>query len=181
MTRGKPGLPAVVETGLFLVLGFVAVQAALIPLELAGGLVASDLLYGLVVAWVIRRPAATPLWAIVLLGLFADLMLSRPAGLGALGLVLAAEAFRGRAGRFADVPFAFEWLAATLGFVAMLAGMQLALELVFADPPALSSLIEYAVATAIAYPLIVFGLTWCLGLKASRGGQRFGEPMERLR
>jgi rod shape-determining protein MreD len=175
MTRGRPGLPGAVETGLLVVLGFVAVQAALIPLELAGGMVAPDLVYGLVVAWVIRRPASTPLWAIVALGLFADLMLSRPVGLGALGLVLVAETFRAQAARFTDVPFPLEWLAAAGGFLVMLAGMQLALELVFADPPAVSSLLRHAVATAIAYPLIVFGLTWCLGLRALPAGQRPGE------
>lgn len=171
MTRGNPGLPGVVETGLLVVLGFVAVQAALIPLEPAGGLVAPDLLYGLVVAWVIRRPAGTPLWAIVTLGLFADLMLSRPVGLGALGLVLVAETFRAQAARFTDVPFPLEWLAAAMGFVVMLVAMQVALELVFAEPPAVSSLLRYAVATAIAYPLIVFGLTWCLGLRVARSGE----------
>lgn len=182
MNRGTPALPSFVETALLLVLGVVAVQAGLIPLDLGGGLVAPDLLYGLVVAWVIRRPASTPLWAVVVLGLFADVMLSRPIGLGALGLVLSAEVFRARAGRFSGVPFPFEWLAATVGFVLMLAGMQIALELVFVEPPAVASLLRYAVATALAYPLIVFGLTWCLGLRAPRGsGDRFGAPLGRLR
>ena len=175
------GLPPWAENALLIGLGVVAVQAPLVPLDLAGRLVPPDLLYGLVVAWVTRRPAATPLWIVVALGLFADVMLSRPLGLGALGLVLASEAFRVRAGRFSGVPFPVEWLAATVGFAAMLAGMQIALELVFARPPAIGTLVRHLVATALAYPIVVFGLTWCLGLRAVRGSQRYTVPAGRLR
>ena len=88
MSAPRP-LPPFVEKAIFLGLGAVAVEAALIPLGPGSALLAPDLLFGLVVAWVIRRPATAPLWAIVALGLFADLMMSRPLGLGALGLMLA--------------------------------------------------------------------------------------------
>ena len=87
----------------------------MIPLGPGGALVAPDLLYCLLVAWVVRRPARTPLWAIVALGLFADVMLSRPLGLGALALMLAVEAFRRRAVLFHGAPFLLEWLAAVAG------------------------------------------------------------------
>jgi rod shape-determining protein MreD len=159
-------LPSVVEKAIFLGLGVVAVEAALIPLGPGSALVAPDLLFGLVVAWVIRRPATAPFWAIVALGLFADLMMSRPLGLGALGLVLASEWFRRRAARFQAGPFPLEWLAMTLAFVAVLGGMEIALALVFADGPGAAALVRYAVTTAMAYPLIVLGLTWCLHLGA---------------
>ncbi len=179
MTR-PPALPRFAETAVLAGLGIVAVQAPLIPLGPGGGLVAPDLLYGLVVAWVIRRPKTTPIWIVLALGLFADLMLSRPLGLGALGLVLAAEWFRARAARFHGVPFLIEWLAAVAGYAVVLAGMKLALEITFADPPGLGALLRYLLATALAYPLIVFGLTWCLRLRAPRV-QRFGDPLGRLR
>jgi rod shape-determining protein MreD len=176
MTRPR-ALPRPAETAILLGLGFVAVQAALIPLGPGGGLVPPDLLYCLVVAWVIRRPAQTPLWLVLLLGLFADVILSRPIGLGALALLLAAEAFRARAILFHGTPFLVEWLAATVGFAVMLAGMHLALELVFAHPPGFAASLRYLLATAIAYPLVVLGLTWCLRLRAPRaaqGPQRMG-------
>ena len=111
-------------------LGFMAVLAVMIPLGPGGELVAPDLLYCLLVAWVVRRPARTPLWAVVALGLFADVMLSRPIGLGALALMLAVEAFRRRALLFHGAPFLLEWAAAVAGFALMLAGMHLALGLV---------------------------------------------------
>lgn len=176
MTRPLPG---VAETLLFLGLGVVAVQAALVPLGPGGTLVPPDLLYCLAVAWVIRRPKSAPLWAITGLGLFADVMLSRPIGLGALGLLLASEWFRLHARRFHGSPFPLEWLAAATGFAAVLGGMTLALALVLAPRPGLATLLPYLAATAIAYPLVVLGLTWCLRVRAP-GAQRFGNPLGRL-
>jgi rod shape-determining protein MreD len=159
-------LPAIVERAVFVGLGIVAVEAALIPLGPGSALVAPDLLFGLVIAWVVRRPATAPFWAIVALGLFADLMMSRPLGLGALGLMLASEWFRRRAARFRAGPFPLEWLAMTLAFAAVLGGMEVALALVLADGPGPAALARYAVTTGMTYPLIVLGLTWCLRLGA---------------
>ncbi len=170
----RPAVPPFLETAIFVGLGLVAVEAALIPLGPGGALVPPDLLFGLVLAWVIRRPASAPLWAMLGLGLFADLMTSRPLGLGALGLLLAAEWFRRRAARFQSGPFPLEWLAVALAFAAVLAAMQIALALVFADRPAFAALARYALATVLAYPLIVLGLAWCLGLRpatAARGAR----------
>ena len=160
-------VPPLLEKAIFVGLGVVAVEAALIPLGPGGALVAPDLLFGLTVAWVIRRPATAPLWAVLLLGIFADLMMSRPLGLGALGLLLASEWFRQHSARFQAAPFPLEWLAMALAFALVLAGMQLALALVFADGPGLAVLARYAVTTALAYPLVVLGLVWCLNLRGT--------------
>jgi rod shape-determining protein MreD len=172
-------LPAPVETALFLGFGFVAVLAPKIPLAPGAGLMAPDLLYCLTVAWMIRRPRSAPLPAVVGLGLFADLMLSRPLGLGALGLLVASELFRARAATFHGLPFPVEWLAATLVFAAMLGSEQLALLLVFAEAPGVAPLARHLVATALAYPVVVLGLAWCLQLRAPRA-PRPGNPLGRL-
>jgi rod shape-determining protein MreD len=177
---GPRSMPPPVEKAIFLGLGFVAVQAALIPLGLDGLLVPPDLLYGLVVAWIIRRRASAPLWAVLLLGLFADVMLSRPVGLGALALVVVSEWFRRRGRLFHNSPFPLEWLAATIGFAGIMAFMYLVLVLVVAPTPGLAATLRHVTATVLAYPLIVLGLTWCLNLRAPRS-QAFGPPMGRLR
>jgi rod shape-determining protein MreD len=130
------GLPLLAERALLPTLGVVAVYAALVPLGPGSGLVPPDLLYCLVVAWVIRRPASAPLWVVLGLGLLADLLLSRLNGL----------------------PFPVEWLAASAGFAAMLAAMNLALVLTLAHPPGLAASAQYLLATALAYPLVVAGL-----------------------
>lgn len=163
-------LPPPIETGVVVAIGVAAVIAPLAPLGVGGGLVAPDLLYCLIIAWVIRRPDRVPLAAIVVLGVFADLLLSRPIGLGALALVLASEIFRARSTLFHNLPFSLEWLATTVGFAAMLAGMNMALELVFATPPAASALARYLLATGLAYPIVVLGLTWCLRIRAPGQG-----------
>jgi len=161
-------LPAVAETPSLVGLGVLAVLTVTMPLGPGGALVGPDLLYCLLVAWVIRRPARTPLWAIVALGLFADLMLSRPLGLGALGLMLVAEGFRRRAILFHGAPFPVEWAAAVAGFAVLLAGMHLALVVVFATPPGLVPSLRFLLVTALAYPLVVLGLAWCLRVRAPR-------------
>jgi hypothetical protein len=50
-------------------------------------------------------------------------MLSRPVGLGALALLLSAEAMRTKAGLFRGAPFVVEWLAAVALFAVSLLGM----------------------------------------------------------
>ncbi len=178
--RSPRPLPALVETTLFLALGLLAVLVPLTPLAPAGGLVVPDVLYCLVIGWMVRRPATAPLWAVVALGLLGDVMLAWPLGLGALGLVLVSEWFRRWGRLFHSSPFPLEWLAATVGFAALLAGCRLALALVFAGGPGTRPLAAFLLATALAYPLVVLGLTWCLGLRAPRS-RAFGQPMGRLK
>jgi rod shape-determining protein MreD len=163
---GAPPLPPIVETALLLGLGALAIFVALVPFHLGGSQAAPDLVFCLVIAWVIRRPARTPLWAILLLGLAADLLLARPVGLGALGLLLASEVFRRRATFFHGTPFLLEWLAAALGFAVILAAMQVTLVVLLAPAPGVPALGRHLVATALAYPVVVLGLTWCLRVRA---------------
>ena len=112
----------------------------------------------------------------LLLGLFADLMLARPPGLGALGLLLASEIFRAHRGLLNGLPFPVEWLAATAAFAALLAAMQLALVVTLADPPGLVASVRHLLATALAYPLVTAGLAFGLQLRGPRRRLRVGGP-----
>jgi rod shape-determining protein MreD len=154
------------RSALLLLLGAVAIGAALIPLGPGGMLVPPDLLYCLVIAWVLRAPDAAPVWLLVGLGLMADILLSRPIGLGALGLLLAAEVAGRNAATFRDLPFPAEWAAATLGYAAILAGICALLRLTFADTPTLHDLLRYLVATTLAYPLVALAVAWGVRLRA---------------
>lgn len=174
--RGRLAPP--VETAAVLALGLAAIGLALAPLDFAGGATPGpDLVFCLVIAWVVRRPASAPLWAVVALGLAADLFLSRPLGLGALGLLLAAEATRGSAGTLAAGSFAGEWLTASVLCLAAVLGAHVALELAFADGPALAPLLRHAGVTALAYPFVAAVLAVGLGMRGPRrapAGDRLG-------
>lgn len=165
----RPLAPALERAGV-LGLGLVAVYAALVPLGGTGALPVPDLVFCLAAAWVVRRPARAPLWAVLALGLTADLMLSRPPGLGALGLLLVTERLRAGAavlhGRFV-----LEWLAVAAGFVAVLASMHVVLLLVFLDPPPLRVSAGYAASTALAYPVVVALLHLSLRIRGPQSGR----------
>ncbi len=174
-------LPAPVETLGVLLACLAAIYLAMLPLGGPVGrlLPMPDLAFCLVLAWVARRPREAPVWAIVAAGLAADLLLMRPPGLGALALLLAAAATRANAQAVAAGPFLAEWLgAAALAFAAAL-GMQAALELTFADAPALRPLLLHAAATAAAYPLAVLLLALLLGIRRPRRA-RHAERLGRL-
>ena len=59
--------------------GIVAIWTALIPFDAADdGWPGPDLVLALTLAWVVRRPAGAPFWAVAALGMAADLALARP-------------------------------------------------------------------------------------------------------
>ena len=157
------------RSALLFLLGAVAIHAALIPLGPGGMLVPPDLLYCLVIVWVLRAPDAAPVWLLVGLGLMADILLSRPIGLGALGLLLAAEVAGRNAATFRALPFFAEWAAASIGYAVILAGICTLLRLTFAETPGLQDVLRYLVATTIAYPLVALAVAWGVRLRPGEG------------
>lgn len=167
MTRRRFG--PLVETFGVLSLGAGAIYAALLPVShLADGLPTPDLVACLAAAWVVRRPAEAPLWAILLLGLAADLLLSRPLGLGALALLGLTELLRGQAAGLRAGAFVFEWAVVALLIGASLAAMQVVLDLTLYPGAAGAALAAQAALTALAYPLVVWALALGLGMKTAR-------------
>lgn len=149
-------------------LGLGAIYLALLPLGSDTAPPAPDLVFCLALAWVVRRPAEAPLWAILALGLAADLFLSRPLGLGALGLLLAAEAMRASAASLSSGLFLVEWASAAMLALAVALGAQVALEITFMHGPGLGALLRGAAATALAYPLAAALLAFGLGMRGAR-------------
>lgn len=143
--------------------GIVAIHVPLVPLDHAADRVAHpDLLYCLLAAWTVRRPAAVPLPLVLVLGLAADLLLGRPLGLGALGLVLATEYLRMRR----PGSFPLEILRAGALFAILLAVTAFLLVATFAPFPGLETLARHWLATILSYPAIA-GLVH-FGLAAAR-------------
>jgi rod shape-determining protein MreD len=169
VSRRRP-LPALVAGTALFGLGIVAIYAPLVPFSHGpDGAVTPDLLYCVVIAWIVRHPQSAPIWLILPLALLADLMLMRPVGLGALGLLAAAELLRARRERLRDQPFLAEWLAAAAAFAAVLASVRLALQLSFLEPPSMRDLADYWLSTALAYPFVAGLLQFGLGVRLDRG------------
>lgn len=166
MTRAHPRSPRVGKA-LLLVFGLVAIYLPLVPYSLAaGGVGPPDLLFGLVIAWIVRRPDSAPMPLVVLLGLLADVLISRPLGLGALGLVICAELFRSQRSSLVGSPFLLEWFAVTVALVALSVFSYFLLKVTFMDGPSLQQLVGQSLVSAICYPTIVASLHWMVGIRA---------------
>lgn len=159
--------PSLVGRGLVVVLALLALHLPLVPVGHEPVRTAlPDLLFCVMAAAVARHPAAAPLPLVLTFGLAADVLLGRPLGLGALGLVLATEVLRARGrGRGG---FIGEWLVVSVLFAAVLAGMAFLLALALTSGPGLEPLARHWLATALAYPLIAALLHLVLRLSARR-------------
>lgn len=143
---------------LFVLLGFgwVAILLELAPLrEAAGRTPSPDLLFCVCVYLALRRPAATPASAILLLGLARDLIGGgAPAGLGALSLLAAVEALRALRARLRRRAAFYEFAAVSFAAAAMIGAQIALLALTFAPTPSLDVMLLRLLATALAYVLV---------------------------
>ena len=124
--------PALLRQGAFLLVCAAAIYLPLAPLAPGSERVAPDVLFCVVIAWVLRDPASAPAWIIIAAGLVADLVLARPVGLGALGLLAASELARAQRDRIHGINILVEWIAVLLLFVLTWAATLFVLRLSFA-------------------------------------------------
>ncbi|MEE9454773.1 MAG: rod shape-determining protein MreD [Paracoccaceae bacterium] len=158
-----------VEITLFILCGFVAIGAPMIPMGLtADSMAFPDVLYGLIVAWVIRRPATAPMLLVVFLGVLADAMLMRPIGLWAMLLLISTEALRFVERSFRDIPFLLEWLYISGLLVLLVLLQNLLLFASFSDVPAGFTTFWHVVRTIAIYPVIVAILHWVVRVRVPK-------------
>lgn len=145
---------------------FAVVLVLLVPFPGAPGrgLPGPDIVLCLVLAWVQRRPAEAPAWLIGLIGLFADLMLMRPPGLGAGLWVLAGESLRRRRLE-GEPPFLAEWAMASGAIAALMMAHGGVLALLQVPHAPAGAIALHIVFTALAYPLVVIVARQVLGLR----------------
>lgn len=163
-----PSRDFVLGTLSFLVAVWVLLFLRLLPLPPGiMGWPGPDLGLALILAWVLRRPDQLSAPVIVLAILVEDVMLMRPLGLWAVFVLIGSEAARLREPRWRDQPFMVEWLRVGILFGLMMLGYRLA-QVVFILPvAALGQVILQFLATVAAYPLVVFGARWLIGLRHS--------------
>ena len=128
----------------------------LIPIAPSATLAFSpDMILCLTLAWVARRPEYTPILLIALIGLLADLLLSRPPGLWAALILMLSEYIRNRSRRMRTAGFFWEWVRVSAGIAVIFFANRLALGVLLLDvPPFRASLMQYA-ATFAMYPVLV--------------------------
>lgn len=129
----------------------------LIPLRFSAGLVPRpDLLAGLALAFVLRRPEFVPAWMIALVFFLADMILLRPPGLWAAIMIGLCGFTRGQEYRLRELGFLFEWgLVGTGLFVAVLLN-RLVLVLAAVPHPEFGQIMFHYFVTILTYPAVVF-------------------------
>ena len=140
--------------------------ARLIPLDLMPGRVAPpDFLFALLVALLVRRPGAVPMWLIVVVFLINDMLLSQPLGLWTLVVFVTSEVVRNSRRDVRDMLFWSEWvwfagLCVTANFA------QFALRVILFIPrDPLPLVLPMVVFTIAVYPFAVVFLNVAFGVQ----------------
>ncbi len=126
---------------------------------------APDVLFGLTLAFLLRRPEFVPSWLIALVFLLSDILLMRPPGLWTAIMLMVASLTRGQEYRFRERAFVLEWgYVGGIIFLAMLARRMILFVALVPQIGAGMSMLHYLVTVAV-YPLIVFFCYALLGIR----------------
>jgi rod shape-determining protein MreD len=153
----------------------VLIFLAILPLDhVPGALPGPDVLLAVTVLWVIRRPDLAPVWLVACVFLLADLLLTRPPGLGAAAVVLTTEYLRRRSGLTTEVSFLMEWSVAASMMASVMIGTATVLVLVAAPAPGIGPLLVKLVGTVLVYPLVAGVAHLLFGIRKAGGGGQLG-------
>jgi len=156
----------------YLGLGLLLLMQAILPLDLrAHHIPGPDILYGITMAYVIRRPEYVPLWSVVLIFFLRDVLTMSPLGLGTFVFIIATEAVRLNLLTFREFFFGIEWLWISVIFAAVLLVQNLVLALTLSFSPKLSEILYEFAFTTLAYPLIVLILRYLFSMDRPAAGK----------
>lgn len=138
----------------------------LIPMDLMPARVAPpDILFALLVALLVRRPGAVPMWLIVVTFLINDMLLSQPLGLWTLVVFVTSELVRNSRRDVRDMLFWSEWVwFAGLCVTTNLAQFALRVILFIPRDP-LVLVLPMVMLTIAVYPLVVLFLNLAFGVQ----------------
>ncbi|MGR3490606.1 MAG: rod shape-determining protein MreD [Shimia sp.] len=157
---------------LYILTALVLLFINLIPLQTAPvGWVGPDVLLVLTLALVVRRPDAMPLWVIVGVTFFADLVLGRPPGLWTVLVLIGTEGLRKRHDDLIESAYVFEVLYVTLAMILVYVGYIAALSLLGPDPVNGKLLLQQLVLSVLLYPVLSGALYLLSGVRKSAPGE----------
>ena len=159
----------------FVLLALCLLLANLLPLQtLPRSWAGPDLLICFALAWSVRRPDYVPLTTLALVFLLADFLLSRPPGLHAALMLLAAANMQARSRVLRDAGFAAEWARAGMLIVAVAFVGQLVQLVFLTNPPGFALLISQTILTALVYPVCVLVTAGLMGVRMAAPGEEAG-------
>lgn len=115
-----------------------------------------DILLGVVLAWVLRRPDYVPAPLIALVILVEDVLLMRPPGLWAAIVVVGTEFLRGRAALTRELSFAAEWLLVAAVMTGLLLLYRVAFAVAMLPQPGFGFAMVQTLGSIVCYPVVVF-------------------------
>lgn len=130
-----------------------------------------DLLLGVTLAWVTRRPDLMPILLIAAVFLLTDLLFQRPPGLWTGLVLILTEMLRARSNSLRDVPFPLEWLTVGFGIVAITVANRAALAIVMTPQAPLALTAIQMAATIVTYPLVVGVSHYIFGVSRPAPGE----------
>lgn len=144
---------------------------AILPLDhVPGALPGPDVLLAVTYLWVIRRPDLAPVWLVAAIFLLADLMLTRPPGLGAAAVVMTTEYLRRRTSLTTEVSFIMEWAVAGSMMAIVMIGTSAVLVVVGSTAPSVGLLLVKLLETVLIYPGVVVVSRFIFGIKKPISG-----------
>lgn len=156
----------------FLALALVFLFFRLLPLgDEPGTLPGPNLILGLILAWIVRRPDYLPVPLILGVLLVEDLVLLRPPGLWTAIVILATEFLRGRTMLTRELSFTVEWALVSGLMIGMLLTYRLVLGLAMVPQPPFGFAAAQILWTIAAYPLIVGASRLMIDLKKPATGE----------
>ena len=142
---------------LYVALCGLVVLGYILPLGLSQiSLPTPDLIYCITIAWLLRREMFVPLVLIAVTFFASDIFFQRPLGLYTLLIVILTELFRFRQAAFREVSFGYEWVFVSGAFFGITILEKIVLLITVSPSIGWKILFSNAIATAIAYPIVVY-------------------------
>jgi rod shape-determining protein MreD len=113
-----------------------------------------DIIFCVMIAWVVRRPDLMPFPLVVLLGLVMDFLFFKTPGAWTLVMLISTEVLRKSTDQEGDSGLAFEAVAVFLTMLGAFLGHRAILALFGAPQPPLGGTLLELVFTILAYPLV---------------------------
>lgn len=151
---------------IFFFLGLLAIAYPILPLQFTPTRwPAPELLFGLIMAWVVRQPKSAPFLLIAALALLADAVLMRPLGLWALLLLMASETLRFSHKSIQERGLIAEFSLVAALFLVLLILQNLLLWVSFSQSLDATRMLQFGMLTLLCYPFMVAFLHYIIRVR----------------